>query len=147
MGGYKCIFYLLYGYCLYIIMFNNEMEQETKNKEQTAVSEETETLHMGEACNHKRNANNNIEETYPSSQMQLTNAEINDKLRAMGLTKRETEIAYAIIKGMTNREIAEQYYVSEATVKKHISHIFEKLGVQKREEIKWSIYKDYFNHK
>ena len=57
-------------------------------------------------------------------------------LREQGLTKREAELAYAIMKGMTNREIAEQFYISEATVKKHVSHIFEKLQIQKREAIK-----------
>lgn len=150
---------LLYGYCFYILMFNNEAEQETQNKEkievvssevcskkckeEIAVSEEMEALHMRQSCNDKEDTNDIIEkEIYAPCKIELTNTEINDKLRVMGLTKREAEIAYAIIKGMTNREIAEQYYVSEATVKKHVSHIFEKLGIQKREEIRWRVYQD-----
>ena len=155
---------LLYGYCFYILMLNDEVEQETKNKEQVewvssevyskkckeeaTVSEQMEALHIQKSYNNKEDTNDSIEkEIYAPCKIELTNAEINDKLRVMGLTKREAEIAYAIIKGMTNREIAEQYYVSEATVKKHVSHIFEKLGIQKREEIQRCVYQDYFNHK
>lgn len=54
----------------------------------------------------------------------------------LGLTKREAQIAVLICKGFSNREIAEEFVISEATVKKHISNIFEKLGIEKREELK-----------
>ena len=54
----------------------------------------------------------------------------------IGLTKRETEIAILISKGLSNREIAEEFVISEATVKKHVSNIFEKTGIEKREQIK-----------
>lgn len=54
----------------------------------------------------------------------------------LGLTKRESQIAVLISKGFSNREIAEEFVISEATVKKHISNIFDKLGIEKREELK-----------
>ncbi|MBQ7942680.1 MAG: helix-turn-helix transcriptional regulator [Lachnospiraceae bacterium] len=54
----------------------------------------------------------------------------------LGLTKREAQIAVLICKGFSNREIAEEFVISEATVKKHISNIFEKLEIEKREELK-----------
>lgn len=54
----------------------------------------------------------------------------------IGLTKREAEIAILISKGLSNREIAEEFVISEATVKKHVSNIFEKTGIEKREQIK-----------
>lgn len=54
----------------------------------------------------------------------------------MGLTKREAEIAILISKGLSNREIAEEFVISEATVKKHVSNIFEKTGIEKREQLK-----------
>lgn len=54
----------------------------------------------------------------------------------LGLTKREAQIAVLICKGLSNREIAEEFVISEATVKKHISNIFDKLGIEKREELK-----------
>ena len=56
--------------------------------------------------------------------------------RQKGLTKRETEIALLICKGCSNREIAEEFVISETTVKKHVSNIFEKTGIEKREELK-----------
>ncbi len=54
----------------------------------------------------------------------------------LGLTKREAQIAVLICKDFSNREIAEEFVISEATVKKHISNIFDKLGIEKREELK-----------
>lgn len=54
----------------------------------------------------------------------------------IGLTKREAEIAMMISKGLSNREIAEEFVISETTVKKHVSNIFEKTGIEKREQIK-----------
>lgn len=52
-----------------------------------------------------------------------------------GLTKREAEVAFGICRGFSNKEIAEELVISETTVKKHISNIFEKLDVKKREDI------------
>lgn len=51
------------------------------------------------------------------------------------LTKRERQIAELIKRGFSNREIGEELYISEATVKKHISHIFEKLGIESRRDL------------
>jgi len=53
----------------------------------------------------------------------------------LGLTRREAEIAVQACKGLSNKEIALELNISEATVKKHMSHIFEKLDVEKRQEI------------
>lgn len=52
-----------------------------------------------------------------------------------GLTRRESEVALQICKGISNKEIAMELGISETTVKKHVSNIFEKLGVNRREEI------------
>ena len=58
----------------------------------------------------------------------------------MGLTKRECEIAILICQGISNGEIAENLCISEATVKKHVSNIFEKLGCGKREQIRKKLF-------
>lgn len=49
-----------------------------------------------------------------------------------GLTKREIEILVNIFDGLKNAEIAEKLFISEITVKKHLQHIFEKIGVNSR---------------
>lgn len=48
------------------------------------------------------------------------------------LTPRETEILGLIAKGLSNKQAAAELYLSEATVKTHLVHIFEKLGVDSR---------------
>ncbi len=52
--------------------------------------------------------------------------------RDFGLTKRENEILVNIFNGLKNAEIAEKLFISEITVKKHLQHIFEKVGVSSR---------------
>ncbi|QPF31064.1 response regulator transcription factor [Acinetobacter lwoffii] len=48
------------------------------------------------------------------------------------LTQREQEILSLVAQGLSNREIAEQLYVSRYTVESHIKHIYRKLSVSKR---------------
>jgi len=48
------------------------------------------------------------------------------------LTARELEVARLLRCGRTNREIGDCLHISVATVKSHLSHIFEKLGVETR---------------
>jgi ATP/maltotriose-dependent transcriptional regulator MalT len=62
---------------------------------------------------------------------------LNDELRAYkpsALTNREREVLQLLAQGLANREIAKALFISEATVKIHIRHIFEKLGVHTRTE-------------
>lgn len=58
----------------------------------------------------------------------------------MGLTRRECEVGVLICQGMSNGEIAESLCISEATVKKHVSNIFEKLGCSRREQIRGKLF-------
>ncbi|SIO06050.1 regulatory protein, luxR family [Sulfurivirga caldicuralii] len=48
------------------------------------------------------------------------------------LTRRERDIAQAILEGKSNAEIAETLFIAESTVKTHIKHLFEKMGVHDR---------------
>jgi two-component system, NarL family, nitrate/nitrite response regulator NarL len=52
-----------------------------------------------------------------------------------GLTPRELQIVSAIVAGQTNREIAQQFSVSEDTVKHHVTNVFDKCGVSNRLEL------------
>lgn len=51
------------------------------------------------------------------------------------LTQREIEIGRAIAQGLSNREIASALFVSEGTVKNHLTHILEKLGLRDRTQL------------
>ena len=59
--------------------------------------------------------------------------EVEKKIEA--LTKRELEVALLLREGYTNAKIAEDLFVSEGTVKKHISNIFGKLDMYSRTEV------------
>jgi len=52
-----------------------------------------------------------------------------------GLTRREQEIVRAVIDGDTNKEIARRLSISENTVKRHLMHIFNKVGASSRIEL------------
>ena len=51
------------------------------------------------------------------------------------LTRREQEIAGLIAEELTTREIAARLFVSERTVEAHVTHIFNKLGVNSRAQL------------
>lgn len=53
----------------------------------------------------------------------------------LGLTSREIEIISAIKEGNSNREIASKLAISEETVKRHLSNIYNKLGISSRLEL------------
>jgi two-component system, NarL family, nitrate/nitrite response regulator NarP len=48
------------------------------------------------------------------------------------LTKRERALLEALATGLTNRELARDFSISDNTVKFHLSNLFEKLGVSNR---------------
>ena len=52
--------------------------------------------------------------------------------QTLGITARELEILKLIARGLSNREIATQLFVSENTVKTHCSRAFDKLGATRR---------------
>jgi DNA-binding NarL/FixJ family response regulator len=52
--------------------------------------------------------------------------------RRSGLTSREVQLLALLATGKTNREIAKQLVISEKTVARHVSNIFDKLGVSSR---------------
>ena len=67
------------------------------------------------------------------------NAGVNPRVRvrtshssARRLTRREQEVLHLVRQGLTNEQIARSLWVSLSTVKVHMRHIFEKLGVRSR---------------
>jgi DNA-binding CsgD family transcriptional regulator len=52
--------------------------------------------------------------------------------QTLGITARELEILALVARGLSNREIASQLFVSENTVKTHCARAFDKLGAARR---------------
>lgn len=50
------------------------------------------------------------------------------------LTQREKEVLICLVEGLSNKEIAQRLYISDKTVKIHVSKIFKKLNVKSRSQ-------------
>ena len=55
-----------------------------------------------------------------------------ERLKGLGITRRELEILGLIAQGLSNREIADKLFVSENTVKTHSSRLFDKFSARRR---------------
>ncbi len=90
-----------------------------------AGSDLIDTIHKvmnGEIVIHPRVANRLVSE--------LTRAE--QETDDVKLTKREKDVLGLLVKGNSNKEMAENMFISEKTVKNHLTSIFRKLGVKDR---------------
>ncbi|HWP95336.1 MAG TPA: response regulator transcription factor [Syntrophomonadaceae bacterium] len=90
-----------------------------------AGSELVDTIHrvmQGEIVIHPRVANRLVRELNRSD----------PKKNEIRLTKREKDVLDLLVKGNTNKEMAECMFISEKTVKNHLTSIFRKLGVKDR---------------
>ena len=56
-------------------------------------------------------------------------------VKTFGLTPRELEIVWAVVSGLSNRQIAARMSIREGTIKHHLTNIFDKLGVYNRLEL------------
>ena len=50
------------------------------------------------------------------------------------LTEREQQILKLMAEGLSNREIAARLFLTEGTVKNHLSHVFQKVSARRRTE-------------
>jgi len=55
-----------------------------------------------------------------------------DKIKELGISEREYEVLVEISKGLSNKEIGEKLFVSESTVKTHVSNLLVKLDAKRR---------------
>ncbi|WP_282079611.1 response regulator transcription factor [Aquimarina algiphila] len=54
------------------------------------------------------------------------------KIETLGLSKREYEVLCEIASGLSNKEIAKKLFVSESTIKTHVSNVLVKLDAKRR---------------
>lgn len=54
------------------------------------------------------------------------------RLTSCGLTQRQQEVTELLMRGLSNREIAEQLLIEEYTVKVHLRDIFQRMNVHRR---------------
>ncbi len=90
-----------------------------------AGSELVDTIHkvmQGEIVIHPRVANRFVKEL----------ARSDHKKEDVRLTKREKDVLVLLVKGNSNKEMADAMFISEKTVKNHLTSIFRKLGVKDR---------------
>lgn len=71
-----------------------------------------------------------------SGSEEVTYASFLTAMEGSALSERELEVAWLLYRGYTNRQIGEELYIAETTVKKHVSHIYEKLHVGSRKEFR-----------
>lgn len=102
---------LFYGFVCQVVL-KEETEEDKTLKEKGLLEQEERVLQAGESGGAKR------------------------QLDFSGLTRQEKVVAELVRQGLTNREIGEELCISEATVKKHMSNIFEKLEIGSRRELK-----------
>jgi len=62
-------------------------------------------------------------------------SKMHDGTNRYNLTRREMQMVRALAEGMTNRDIAADFGISESTVKHHLTSIFDKVGVSSRLEL------------
>src|SRR6185503_6454265 len=60
---------------------------------------------------------------------------LRDVLIQKGLSNREAEVAELVTKGLSNKEVASQLFVTEKTVKFHLTNIYKKMSVKSRAQL------------
>ena len=55
-----------------------------------------------------------------------------ERIQELGLSKREYEVLRGIASGLSNKEIGEKLFLSESTIKTHVSNLFSKLDAKRR---------------
>ena len=91
--------------------------------------EALDAIDRGEAVITTRLAGNLLAE-FRSTSRQAKSAQVGDSL-----SPREREVLDLVSRGLTNREVAEQLYISENTVKYHMKNILDKLHLQNRSQV------------
>ncbi len=60
---------------------------------------------------------------------------LRDVLISKGLSNREAEVAELVTQGLSNKEVANRLFVTEKTVKFHLTNIYKKMSVKSRAQL------------
>lgn len=77
----------------------------------------------------------NPEIEYPRAEVLYFARQCEEAIERYGLSQREAEVLSLIVRGRSVPHISQRLFISRSTVKTHISHIYEKLGVTDRQEM------------
>lgn len=99
-----------------------------KNVSPDDLAEAIRAVHRGEVRLHP-----DITRKLMQQMSQIRNTPQENPINA--LTGREKEVLHLVAKGSNNREIAQQLFISEKTVKTHVSNILGKLHLQQRTQL------------
>lgn len=64
--------------------------------------------------------------------VQASNGINHKKIKQLEISKREYEVLQSISEGLSNKEIAEKLFISESTIKTHVSNLLVKLNAKRR---------------
>lgn len=63
-----------------------------------------------------------------------------DVPKARDLTRRETDVATRIARGLSNRQIGEELVIATSTTERHVANILNKLGMRSRAQVAaWAV--------
>ncbi len=116
---------VFYGILLYVLFQGMEKEEKAKNEvlQNEVFPKETTPVDSKE------------EDSLQESPRLILTEQVCYFFRSQGLTAREAEVAKFLYLDYSNKEIAGELFISETTVKKHVTHILEKLGISQRGQI------------
>jgi RNA polymerase sigma factor (sigma-70 family) len=103
-----------------VILFGNHTENETNSPNVIFISDRT--------------SSSELIQTLKSVSKNAQAKEINNAME-YNLTQRETEIIRSIENGLSNKEIAKRFSITEKTIKAHLNSIFRKLGLRRRYQL------------
>ena len=112
----------------------SEQELVTRAISAGAISYLFKDVHADKLASAIRDAHRGNSTLAPAAAQALVQAAQVDQQLGADLTPREREVLGWLIEGKTNKEIAGQLVISEATVRLHVSNILSKLGAGNRTE-------------
>lgn len=130
---------ILYGFSMLVLLKQPEPKngkQERNGVIQTEAEDEKKLSEAGKIGKTKNEQGKVKIEEKKADEILKQKENVESRFETAGLTGREREVVRLVLAGLSNREIGEQLYIAESTVKKHLSNIFEKLDVKNREQLK-----------